>query len=161
MKILAKKMLCAGLLLAVLISVAACGGGSDPTASEAESIVSQDGDVDSELSYLDENGNYVEYDSPYYHENHNPDIHCTITPNGDYIIGDGYPIGEYRHILAYNLKTGNSSSILKVKTILVDNVDYRCDLHARYVFNGKYVSYDTVQNGRREIAIFPVEEINI
>jgi hypothetical protein len=63
-----------------------------------------------------ENGNYVEYDCPYYHENHNPDIHCTITPNGDYIIGDGYPIGEYRHILAYNLKTGNSSSILKVKS---------------------------------------------
>ncbi len=59
MKILAKKMLCAVLLLAVLISVAACGGGSDPTASEAESIVSQDDGVDPELSYLDENGNYV------------------------------------------------------------------------------------------------------
>ena len=98
-------------------------------------------------------------ESEYFDKNENSDIHCTITPDRKYVIGDGYPIDGYRHILAINLETGESKSILKAKTVIPECPDIRCDLHARYVFNEKFVSFDTTHNGRREIAIFPVSEI--
>ena len=99
----------------------------------------------------------AEYNSFYFN-----DIHCTLTPDGNYIVGDGYPDKDnYRHILAHNLKTGKNGSFLKVKTIIPSIIDIRCDLHARYVFGGKEMSFDTVHNGKRQIATFPVSEINI
>ena len=82
-----------------------------------------------------------------------------MTPDGKYVIGDGYPIDEYRHLLAINLVTGESEAILKAKTVIPECGDIRCDLHARYVFDGKFVSFDTTHNGKRQIAIFPIEEI--
>ena len=84
-----------------------------------------------------------------------------MTPDGNYVIGDGYPIDGYRHLIAINLKTGASDAILKAKTVIPECGDIRCDLHARYVFEGKYVSFDTTHNGKRQIAAFPIEEINI
>ena len=95
----------------------------------------------------------------YYFDFPQPDIHCTMTPDGKYVIGDGYPIDEYRHLLAINLVTGESEAILKAKTVIPECGDIRCDLHARYVFDGKFVSFDTTHNGKRQIAIFPIEEI--
>lgn len=99
-------------------------------------------------------------DSDYFHTGHNGDIHCTETPNGKYVIGDGYPIDGYRHLVAINLESGESRSILKAKTVIPNIADIRCDLHARYVFEGKYVSFDTTHNGKREIAIFPTDKID-
>lgn len=105
-------------------------------------------------------GEYREIKS-YYFDFPQPDIHCTQTPDGKYVIGDGYPIDGYRHLLAINLDTGASAAILKAKTVIPECGDIRCDLHARYVFDGKYVSFDTTHHGRREIAIFPIEKISI
>ena len=104
-------------------------------------------------------GEDVMYDTPYFNGNYNGDIHCSLSPDGEYVIGDGYPINGYRHLLSINLKTGESKSILKAKTVIPENGDIRCDLHARFVFDGKFVSFDTTQNGRREIALFPTEKI--
>lgn len=103
---------------------------------------------------------FVEYDSYYFHREHNPDIHCSLSPDGKYIIGDGYPIGDYRSILAINLKTMQSKEIVKVKTNNPICTDIRCDLHARYVYDGTHVSFDTLHNGKRQIAVFPISEIN-
>lgn len=71
----------------------------------------------------------------------------------------GYLEDGYRHILAINLETGESKSILKGKTVIPECPDIRCDLHARCVFDEKFVSFDTTHNGRCEIAIFPISEI--
>lgn len=104
-------------------------------------------------------GEYREIKS-YYFNLPQGDIHCSVTPDGKYVIGDGYPIDGYRHLLAINLKTGESRVILKAKTDIPKIVDIRCDLHARYVFDGKYVSFDTTHNGKRQIAIFSLDNLN-
>ena len=85
------------------------------------------------------------------------DIHCSLSPDGRYIIGDGYPKGGYRQILSIDRVTGKSKIILAAKSPDPAHPDIRCDLHARFAFDGKYVSFDTTaDDGRREIAVFPV-----
>ena len=98
-------------------------------------------------------------DSFYFDGPENWDVHCSLSPDGKYIIGDGYPRDGYRHLISFNLATGESKSILAAKTVIPEINDIRCDLHARFVFGGKYVSFDTTQSGRREIALFPAERI--
>jgi len=106
-----------------------------------------------------ETGETRSVDSFYFDGPDNWDVHCSLSPDGRYIIGDGYPRDGYRHIISFDLKTGESKSILAAKTVIPECGDIRCDLHARFVFNGKYVSFDTTQSGRREIALFPAEKI--
>ena len=107
-----------------------------------------------------ESGEYRSYDSYFFDGTTKGDIHCSLSPDGESIIGDGYPIdGQYRDILSIKVRTGESKSILRAKTVVPENGDIRCDLHARFVFDGKFVSFDTTQNGRREIALFPTEKI--
>ena len=106
-----------------------------------------------------DSGEYKEIKSFYFNYSQ-PDIHCSLLPGGKYVIGDGYPIDGYRHLIAINLQTGESRVILKAKTVIPKCGDIRCDLHARCVFNGKYISFDTTHNERREIAVFPIEKID-
>lgn len=97
-------------------------------------------------------GEWVEYDMPYFHGKHNPDIHCNMAPNGKYIIGDGYPIDGYRYLMAYSIKTGKSRELLRVKTVTPHDItDIRTDPHARFVWGGRAITFDTTQNGRREV----------
>lgn len=102
---------------------------------------------------------WVEYDMPYFHEEGNIDIHCNFSPDAKYIIGDGYPFGElqHRHLLAYNVATGKSTTLLTAKTVIPEIGDIRCDLHARFVWGGKYISFDTTHNNRREIALISAD----
>lgn len=102
---------------------------------------------------------WVEYDMPYFHEQGNPDIHCNYSPDQKYIIGDGYPKDGYRHLLAYRVDTGESRCLLQARTNKIDT-DLRCDLHARFIWGGKAISYDTTQNGKREIAVFSTDVLN-
>ena len=102
-------------------------------------------------------GAWVEYDMPYFYEPGNPDIHCNLSPDGRFIVGDGYPHDGYRALTAYKLENGDSCVLLRAKTVIPKVVDIRCDLHVRYVWGGKYMSFDTTHNDRREIAILPCE----
>jgi hypothetical protein len=98
-------------------------------------------------------------DSYYFDGTTKGDVHCSLSPDKRYIIGDGYPKDGYRHLLSFDLIAGESKSILAARTVIPEIGDIRCDLHARFVFNGKYVSFDTTHSGRREIAIFPTDKI--
>lgn len=105
-------------------------------------------------------GEAFEYKIPYSDEPGNPDIHCNYSPDGKYIIGDGYPHDHYRSLVAINAENGSSKTLFKV---LGDNppiVDIRCDLHARFVFGGKYISYDTIHNGKRQIGLVSADKLN-
>lgn len=112
-------------------------------------------------------GAWVEYDMPYFHEEwHNPDIHCNCSPDGNYIIGDGYELTEpdgtqYRALLAYSPKTGQNRELLRVKTVTPHGItDIRTDLHARFVWGGKAITFDTTQNGRRDIVKIDLRGLN-
>ena len=104
---------------------------------------------------------FTEYDMPYFHEDHHPDIHCNISPDGNYIIGDGYPVDGYRNLVAYSLKTGKSRTLLKAVTREdIAKGDFRCDLHARFVWGGKAISFDTTRNGKREVIVIPITALD-
>ena len=105
-------------------------------------------------------GEWIEYDMPYFHEVPNGDIHCNFSSDGNYIIGDGYPVEGYRYLMAYSLKTGKSRELLRVKTNTPPVIDIRCDLHARFVWGGKYISFDTLHNDRRQIALIPTDALD-
>ena len=106
-------------------------------------------------------GKWLDYDMDYFNEDHHPDIHCNISPDQNYIIGDGYPIDGYRHLVAYSLKTGKSRTLLKVKTAEeIAHGDFRCDLHARFILGGKAISFDTTCNNKREVALLPITALN-
>lgn len=104
---------------------------------------------------------FTEYDMSYFNKEHHPDIHCNISPDGNYIIGDGYPIDGYRYLMAYSLKTGEERTLLKVKTAInIAYGDFRCDLHARFIWGGKAISFDTTHNDKREVALLPTTALN-
>ena len=108
-----------------------------------------------------ESGEWVEYEMPRFHTHRGmPDIHCNLSPDGQYMIGDGYEREGKRSLLAYSLRTGDSKLLLAVNTVKPPVVDIRCDLHARFVFGGTHISYDTTENGRREIAIIPASALD-
>ncbi len=101
----------------------------------------------------------IEYADPFLREN---DIHCNYSPDGKYIIGDGYPIDGYRPLVAYSLKSGKLKTLCSVLTenLSVAQTDIRCDLHARFVYGGKYISFDTVHNGKREVALLSADVLD-
>ncbi len=89
------------------------------------------------------------------------DIHCIFSPDGKYLIGDGYPTIEgYRRVYGYNMETGEAKVLFRSATNRPSTQDIRCDLHNLFAFDGKYISYDTVENGRRQIALVPIEILN-
>ena len=60
----------------------------------------------------------------------------------------------------YDLATGQSKCLLKEKTDTPSHWDIRCDLHNRFVFGGEYITYDTTQNGCRQIAMISAAQLN-
>lgn len=105
-------------------------------------------------------GTFEEYDHLYQRQReYQIDIHCSLSPDGKYIIGDGYPRNGYRDIVVVDYNTKESKTILSAKTVIPTIGDIRCDLHARYVFNGEYVSFDSTHNDKREIVVFPASEV--
>lgn len=79
------------------------------------------------------------------------DIHCIYSPDRRYIIGDGYPINQYRPLYIYDTKTGESDTLINSYSIAPNIQDIRCDLHARWNRKGDRISYDTTHRGKREI----------
>ncbi len=101
------------------------------------------------LFLLDDcSADFTELKSPYFAD----DIHCIYSPDGKYIIGDGYAIHDpYRPLFIYNTETEQTDYLLKAETIVPQDINIRCDLHARWNRKGDKISFDTTDRGRREI----------
>ena len=105
-------------------------------------------------------GSWKEFDMPLFHCKGETDLHCNISPDGNYIIGDTYPREGMRAIEAINLQTGACRTLLRAQTVIPTNPDIRCDLHNRFVFDGSAISYDTTQNGCRQIAVVDMHALD-
>lgn len=82
------------------------------------------------------------------------DIHCNYAPDRQSFIGDGYPETDCtRTLYRYDFATKETEKLVRVYSQPVNDVDIRCDLHARFNANGSAISYDTTENKRREIAL--------
>lgn len=115
------------------------------------------------LYRLDANtGEAEEIKSFFFEMKSDTDIHCILSPDGKYIIGDGYTQGDgCRPLLVINQKSGESAILLRAESPKAACTDVRCDLHVRYVYGGEYVSFDTTHAGKRQVAIFPTKCIEI
>lgn len=101
-------------------------------------------------------GEYEEYPIEY-----TGDIHCIESPDGEYIIGDAYvPRGGHtRKIYGYSKKTGNTAVVFEDKSKR-DSSDIRCDLHNRFIDDGKYISFDSIHRGKRDIVVIPADVLD-
>ncbi|MBO7762325.1 MAG: hypothetical protein J6T24_05975 [Clostridia bacterium] len=89
------------------------------------------------------------------------DIHCSISPDGRFIIGDGYPKeGGYRQIYLYEIATDRTEVLLETYSPYADSPEVnlpggtkeaRTDLHVRWNHDGSRVSFDAMSRGHREI----------
>ncbi|MBQ8308257.1 MAG: hypothetical protein IJX96_00310 [Clostridia bacterium] len=80
------------------------------------------------------------------------DIHVNYSPDRSFFIGDGYVDKEQkRWIYRYDFATKEAYPLFSVYSEPVNDIDIRCDLHARFSPSGEKISYDTTQNNRREI----------
>lgn len=89
------------------------------------------------------------------------DVHCSVSPDGKYMIGDQYPDEQgYRRIVIHEMATGRTETLLSSYSPYPDapyvnipngSKEARCDLHARWNRDGTRVSFDTICRGHREI----------
>ncbi|MGN1077006.1 MAG: hypothetical protein ACI4ST_00685 [Candidatus Gallimonas sp.] len=79
------------------------------------------------------------------------DIHCNYSHDRLRFIGDGYPQNDMRSLYYYDFRTKKSRELCKVYSVPVKDPDIRCDLHARWSRDDTRISYDTTENGVREI----------
>ena len=107
-----------------------------------------------------ETGETREIKSPFFLLPGNRDVHCNLSPDGDYIIGDGYPHDGYRELWTYSLKTGRTEILFKARNLKPRYDDIRCDLHACFIAGGKYISFDTTHRDRRDVAIVDASALN-
>jgi hypothetical protein len=97
------------------------------------------------------------------------DGHCSLSPNGQWILTDTYPDeNHYRTLILYNYEKnirrdiGKFYSLPNKKYGIDENWDIsgmRCDLHPRWSRDGQKVCIDSVHEGSRQIYIFDVTDI--
>ncbi len=80
------------------------------------------------------------------------DIHCIYSPDQRYFVGDGYPMdGVHRNMYLYDLQENTCRRLVSDVTVQPSVTDIRCDLHNRWDTAGRFISFDSTRNGRREI----------
>lgn len=111
------------------------------------------------LYLLDDMSNaHTELYSPHFTE----DIHCIYSPDRKYIIGDAYPIHDrYRTLYIYNPETEKTQTLLKAYSTQDDNLEVRCDLHARWNSKGTKISFDSTHRGKRDVCEIDVTGISL
>lgn len=103
----------------------------------------------------DESQEYRIFDKKMFFE----DIHCSYSPDGQWIIGDGYQDEQdYRPLYLYNIESGKGMVIGRFYSPKPDCTDIRCDLHCRWNLDGKSVSMDSIHEGRRGVYLVELEQ---
>lgn len=88
------------------------------------------------------------------------DIHCLYSPDRRYILGDGYPDRKGKRTLwLIDTMSREIFRALDSPTVIPDCLDIRCDLHARWSRDGKYVTYDSTHTGKRTICKISLEDM--
>lgn len=96
----------------------------------------------------DESQDYTIYDKKLFCQ----DIHCSYSPDGEWIIGDGYQDAEmYRPVYLYNVRSGKGMIVARFYSPRLAYDDIRCDLHSRWSPDGKHVSFDSIHEGMRGV----------
>lgn len=90
------------------------------------------------------------------------DGHPTFCPsNKDWFVSDTYQDDRgYRNLFLFNIFNGEKVDIAQLQSNLhLDNSSFRCDLHPKWSYDGKYISVDTVHKGFRQMYVYDVERV--
>lgn len=93
------------------------------------------------------------------------DGHCSYSPCGKWLLYDSYPDGStpdyMRSLYVYDLKKKQGYTLGKFRSesYKPETVDLRCDLHPRWMPDGKSVTFDSIHEGYRGIYWMDLSEI--
>ncbi len=88
------------------------------------------------------------------------DGHCTVSPDGDWILTDTYPDRErMQALMLYRPKDGKLVALGKFFLPPDMKGEIRCDLHPRWSRDGKSICIDSAHSGRRQMLLLDVSEI--
>ena len=90
------------------------------------------------------------------------DIHCLYSPDQRFIMGDGYPDQDsFRWLHFIDTKTNQDTVLGKYFSYYAgrEDLEYRCDLHARYDRTGRYVSFDSNHIGNRCVCRIDLKDL--
>jgi len=91
------------------------------------------------------------------------DTHCLFSPDRKFILGDGAPDEQgYRNVYLYDcVKETNTIVLTAYSPQSPATNEFRTDLHNRWNSKGSRFSYDTIQNGRRQICEVDLSETGL
>ena len=80
------------------------------------------------------------------------DIHCSYSPDREFILGDCYEDEEqYRPLYLYHIASGRHLLLGRFYAPPMKPRDIRCDLHARWSHDGSFITFDSIHEGFRAI----------
>ena len=85
------------------------------------------------------------------------DGHCSYSPDGRWLLYDSYPDGStpdhLRALQVYSLdrREGITLGRFRSERLTPEMVDLRCDLHPRWMPDGKSVTFDSIHEGYRGV----------
>ncbi len=80
--------------------------------------------------------------------------HLIFSPDGKTMLADTYPAGtEYQHLALVDSATGKMVELGKFRHVQPPGTigDARCDLHPRWSRDGRFVTVDSINDGRRGV----------
>lgn len=81
------------------------------------------------------------------------DGHCSYSPDGHWMLYDSYPDAAKRqHLYLYDLKRKRGHELGAFAALPVPIIDIRCDLHPRWLPDGR-ISFDSTHEGYRGIYV--------
>lgn len=99
--------------------------------------------------------NYKLYDKAFF----NQDIHCSYSPDREFIIGDGYEDSEsFRPLFLYHIASKKGMLLGRFYAPDLGNFDIRSDLHCRWTHDGKNVTFDSIHEGFRGLYMMDLRE---
>lgn len=79
------------------------------------------------------------------------DGHCTVSPNGRYLLTDSYPDkARYQHLMIFDLKEKKRIEVASFYSPWKFVEDERCDLHPRWSPDSTMINIDSPHTGRRQ-----------
>ncbi len=92
----------------------------------------------------------------------NKDGHMSFCPiNTDWFVSDTYPdVNNFSSLFLYNIQEQKFETIARVESDpAINSTPFRCDLHPKWSFSGRYVCIDTVNEGIRQMYVYDLEKI--
>lgn len=89
----------------------------------------------------------------------NVDGHCCYDPAGRWIVSDTFPGKScVQKLLLYDAMSGNSKLLGEFPSDARYGGDIRCDLHPCWSRNGRSISFDHIEGGRRVIKVLDLPD---